>query len=283
MEEIVARLGRKATRGRAREALIEYGEFAVKELRTALFDSRVARDVRLNIPRTLSKIHSQAAMNVLLEALLQEDRSLRFQAVLALEEMARHFADLKVDREIVESAIMSDAILYHRRFLFFIALFGQQEKSLPHGESPLYFALTDSMDRVKERVIWLLSLVYPTKDIRRFWAALNSGEPNKKADAIEFLDNLLTGNIKAYVFPLFSDAPQPQRFRASLGFLGMSTIGTESALRALPARDDTWLRAATVWEIGIRRLAGFHDQIAEFLDSDQIVLREAAGKFINQI
>ena len=33
-------------------------------------------------------------MNVLLKALLQDDRSLRFQAVHALEEMARHFADL---------------------------------------------------------------------------------------------------------------------------------------------------------------------------------------------
>ena len=92
--QIVSRLGRKDTRGRAREALIEYGELAVKGLSTALLDSSVGRDVRLNIPRTLSKIHSQAAMNVLLKALLQEDRSLRFQAVHALEEMARHFGSI---------------------------------------------------------------------------------------------------------------------------------------------------------------------------------------------
>lgn len=281
--QIVSRLGRKDTRGRAREALIEYGELAVKGLSTALLDSSAARDVRLNIPRTLSKIHSQAAMNVLLKALLQEDRSLRFQAVHALEEMARHFADLTVDRGIVESAIMSDATLYNRRFVFFVALFGQQEKPLPQEESPLYFGLTNSMDRVKERVIWLLSLIYPAKDIRRFWAALNSEEPNKKADAVEFLDNLLTGEIKAYAFPLFSDAPQAQRFRASLGFLSVNSIDTVSALRALLDQDDIWLRAATVWEIGIRRLTGFRDQIVKFLDSDEIVLREAAGKAINDI
>jgi len=281
--DIISRLGSGDTKVGAREALIQYSEIGVKALRTALFDSRVPRDIRLSLPRTLSKINSQSAMNALLGGLLEEDRSIRFQAILAVEEMARHFADLKVDREIIESAIMSDSLLYYRRFVMFIALFGHQDKSLGHGESLLYFALTDSMDRVKERMIWLLSLIYPAKDIRRVWAGLNSEEPNKQADAIEFLDNLLTGEIKQYVFPLFSDAPQAQRFRASLGFFGMGTTDAESALRALLEQDDMWLRAATVWEIGIRGLTGFRDKIAELLNSEQVVLREAAGKVIHRI
>ena len=220
-ENVVFRLGGKLTKAGAREALIEYGEIAVKELRTALFDSRTPRDIRLNIPRTLSKIHSQSAMNALLSGLLEEDGSIRFNSVLALEEMARRFADLKVDREIIESAITSDVMLYCRRFAIFSVLFTNGEDPAVERGSLLSQALTDSMERVKERVMWLLSLVYPAKDIRRFWAALNSGEPNKRADAIEFLDNLLTGEIKSYVFPLFSDAPQAQRFRASLDVLGM--------------------------------------------------------------
>jgi AAA family ATP:ADP antiporter len=283
IRDIILRLGYRGTKAGAREALIQYSEIGVKALRTALFDSRVPRDIRLNIPRTLSKIYSQSAMNALLGGLIEEDRSIRFQAILAVEEMARHFSDLKVDREIIESAIMSDALLYYRRFVIFIALFGHQEKSLGHGESLLYFALTDSMDRVKERMMWLLSLIYSSQDIRRFWAGLNSGEANKQADAIEFLDNLLTGEIKSYVFPLFSDAPQGQRFRASLGFFGMGTIDTESALRALLEQDDMWLRVATVWEIGIRGLTGFRDKIAQLLNSESIVMREAAEKVIYRI
>jgi AAA family ATP:ADP antiporter len=283
VRDIILRLGSNTTKAAAGEALIEYGEIAVKGLRDALFDSRVSRDIRVNIPRTLSKIHSQLAMNALLGGLLEEDRSIRFKVILALEEMARRFADLKVDREIIESAIKSDALLYYRRFVIFIALFDQQEKSLGHGESLLYFALTDSMDRVKERMMWLLSLIYPTKDIRRFWTGLNSGKPNKQADAIEFLDNLLAGEIKEYVFPLFSDAPQAQRFRASLDFLAMGTIDTESALRALLEQDDVWLIAATVWEIGIRGLTGFREEIAKFLNSENDVLREAAELVIHRI
>ncbi len=72
VRDVVFRLGGKPTKAGAREALIEYGEIAVKELGIALFDSRTPRDIRLNIPRTLSKVHSQSAMNALLSGLLEE-------------------------------------------------------------------------------------------------------------------------------------------------------------------------------------------------------------------
>ena len=283
VRDIVFLLGGKPTRAGAREALTEYGEIAVKELRASLFDFRTPRDIRLNIPRTLSKIHSQPAMNALLGGLLEEDGSIRFNSVLALEEMVRRFPDLKVDREIIESAITSDVMLYCRRFAIFFVLFANGEDPAGERDSLLSQALTDSLERVKERVMWLLSLIYPAKDIRRFWAALNSGEPNRRAHAIEFLDNLLSGEIKSYVFLLFGDAPQADRFRASLDALGMETIDRESALHALFEQSDIWLRAATVWEIGSRVLTGFRGDIAELLNSDHALLRETAKKVMHRI
>jgi hypothetical protein len=217
-------------------------------------------------------------MNALLSGLLEEDRSIRFKVILALEEMARRFTDLRVDRAIIENAISADVTLYYRRFAIFSVLFGGGDEASAERGSLLSQTLTDSMGRVKERVMWLLSLIYPPKDIRGVWAALHSREPNKRAHAIELLDNLLKGDMKRYVFPLFSDAPHAQRFKASLDFLGMNTIDTESALRALLEQSDTWLTAATVWEIGIRGLIGFRGKIAEFLNSEHIALREAARK-----
>jgi hypothetical protein len=187
-----------------------------------------------------------------------------------------------VDREMIESAIISDVILYARRFVIFFTLFGRREKPLRDG-SLLHQALTDSMERVKERTIWLLSLVYPPKDIRRAWAALSAEDPTKRAHAIELLDNLLTGNIKRYVFPLFSDDQHDQRFRTFLDFLGIDVMDAESALRALLEQDDIWLAAATVWEIGLRELKGFHDKISELLNSENVVLRDAAGIVIHRI
>jgi ATP:ADP antiporter, AAA family len=281
--EIVFRLGGKDTKAGAREALVEYGETAVKGLRGALFDSRVSRDIRFNIPRTLSKIHSQLAMNVLLGGLLEEDRSIRFQVILALEEMARRFAHLKLDREIVETAIVSDEMLYCQRFAIFYVLFANGEESGVERSSLLRQALLESMERVKERVFWLLSLIYPAKDIRGVWSALKSGNATKQAYAVELLDNLLKGDFKRYAFRLFGDALDPERFSVALGFLGWRSLDTNTVLRMLLEQEDVWLTAATIWEIGSRRLTGFRDEIVKRLRSENALLRETAELVIQRI
>jgi ATP:ADP antiporter, AAA family len=281
--EIVFRLGSKHTKSGAREALIEYGEIAVKGLRNALFDSRVSRDIRFDVPRTLSKIHSQSAMNALLGGLLEEDRSIRFQVILALEEMARRFTDLKLDREIVESAIVSDVMLYSRRFASFYVLFGNGQEAVVGPASLLRQALRESMERVRERVLWLLSLIYPAKDIQGVWGALNSGDPIKQANAVELLDNFLTGEVKRYSFPLYGDALEPVRFGVALGFLGWGSLDATSALRMLVEQEDIWLTAATVWEIGVRRLTEFREEIVKLLKSENALLRETAELVIHRL
>ena len=133
--DILLRLSSAATKTAARQALVQYGEMAVKALRDALFDSRAPRDIRLDIPQTLSKIPAQTAMNALQGGLLDDDRSIRFKVILAIEEMARCVPDLKVDRQIIESAVMSDAVLYSQRFAVFSAIFGPKDKLADHGES----------------------------------------------------------------------------------------------------------------------------------------------------
>ena len=280
--DIIFRLGDKETKTGAQEALIEYGEAAVKPLRDALFDSRVSREIRFNIPRTLGKIHSQSAMNALFGGLLEQDRSIRFRAILALEQMTRRFADLKVDRKVVESAILSDAMLYSQRFAIFYVLFANSDESMPQRISLLDQALRDSMERVRERVTWLLSLIYPAKDIRGIWSALNSGDPTKQAHAVELLDNLLTGDVKRYSFLLYGDALQPGRFKIALGFLGWPGLNPNSALRMLLEQEDVWLSAATMWEIGLRGVTGFHEEIVKSLKSENPVLRETAEQVIQR-
>jgi AAA family ATP:ADP antiporter len=280
--DIISRLGDKTTKIAAHEALLGYGESAVRGLRGALFDTRTPREIRLSIPRALSKIHAQSAMNALLAGLLEEERVIRFKVILALEEMARHFTDLKIDRDIVESAVTSDALLYCRRLVIFSALFSQTSSS-DHEKSLLYLALAESMERVIERIMWLLSLIYPPMDIRRAWSGLNSADPLQRAHAVELLDNLLTGDVKTYVFPLYSDSQPDRRLRRALDYIGIDSLDADGALRALLTQDDRWLKVATVWEIGLRKLPGFGDVISTLTGSDDKVLDETAKIVMREI
>jgi len=281
--DIIMRLCCPKTKSWARQALIEYGEVAVETLREALLDSNTSRDIRLSIPRTLSKIESPDAMGALLSGLNQEDGSLRYKIILGLEEMARHLRNLPIDRHVIKMAIVSEARRYYRRFLTFFGLFGDgNDRSMNDGWL-LHQALLENMEREKERVLRLLSLIYPPEDIGNATAALHSGSRAKQAQAIEFLDNLLTGDVKRHVFPLFDDAPAAERFQKFLAILGLRSFDRETALQELLKQDDVWVKAATFWEIGLRGLREFRGELQQYLNSKDPVLKETAALVMSRI
>ena len=106
---------------------------------------------------------------------------------------------------------------------------------------------------------------------------MGSNDPVPRAHAIELLDNLLTGNVKSYVFPIFCDGQPDQRQRTALNFLGLDSIDSDAAIRGLLEQDDRWLKAAAIWEIGQRRLHVFHGDVLKLAASDDALLRETAN------
>ena len=283
LRDVITRLGCPKTKGWARQALIEYGAAAVETLREALLDSNVSRDIRLGIPRTLSKIASPAALDALLSGLNQEDGSLRYRIIVGLAEMVRRLPNLRIDRPVIEMAIVAEASRYYHRFLTFFVLFGDGNNHSMNNGSLLHQALLENMEREKERVLRLLSLVYPPEDIGSATAALHSGSRAKQAQAIEFLDNLLTGDVKRYVFPLFDDAPGAELFQKFLALLGLRSFDRETAFQELLKQDDVWLKAATLWEIGLRGLRDFRGEIQQYLNSKNPVLKETAALVLSRI
>jgi len=283
LRDVIMRLCSPKTKSWARQALIEYGEGAVETLREALLDSNVLRDIRLGIPRTLSKIASPAATAALLSGLNQEDGSLRYRIILGLEEMARRLPNLRIDRVVIEMAIVAEASRYYHRFLTVFVLFGDDNNHSMNNDWLLHQALLENMEREKERVLRLLSLIYPPEDIGSATAALHSDIPAKQAQAIEFLDNLLAGDVKRYVFPLFDDAPDAELFQKFLALLGLRSFDRETAFQELLKQDDVWLKAATLWEIGLRGLRDFRGEIQQYLNSKNPVLKETAALVLSRI
>ncbi|HEX7230196.1 MAG TPA: Npt1/Npt2 family nucleotide transporter [Candidatus Binatia bacterium] len=276
VRDVIMRLGCPKTKTAAHQALVEYGEVAVEILREVLLDPNISRDVRLNVPPTLSKIASPAAMNALLNGLNQQDGPLRYRIIVGLEEIARRLPNLRIDRDAIELAIDAEARRYYRRFLTFFALFGEETEGSINDGSLLHKALLENMERERERVLRLLSLIYRPEDMGNACMALRSGSRVKEAQAIEFLDNLLSGPLKGRVFPLFDDAPGVERYQRFLSLLGLKSFDGETALHELLKQDDVWLRAAALWEIGLRRLQAFREEIQKCLNSRNPLLKETA-------
>ena len=276
LRDVILQLGCAKAKSAAQLALVEYGEIAIETLRELLLDPNISRDVRLNIPSILSKIASPVAMNALLDALNQEDGSLRYRIIVGLEEIARRLPQVRINPRVIETAIDAEVSRYYRRFLTFFVLFGEESDGAIRNGSLLHQALLENMNREKERVQRLLSLIYPRQDIRSAAIALQSGNSAKQAQAIEFLDNLLTGDIKRHVFPLFDDAPGAEHFQQFLAFLGLKSFDVETALQELLKQDDVWLQAAALWEIGLRGFQDFREELRRYINSNVPVLKETA-------
>jgi hypothetical protein len=73
------------------------------------------------------------------------------------------------------------------------------------------------------------------------------------------------------------------RFGVALGFLGWGSLDATSALRMLLEQEDIWVTAATVWEIGVRRLTEFREEIVKLLRSENALLRETAELVMHRL
>jgi HEAT repeat protein len=283
ISDLLLRLRCKNTKREARWALMGYGEIAVEELKISLFSSATVRDIRLDIPRVLGKIGSKAAGDALLAGLTLQDESIRDNITVALEEMAHRFPLSEKGRQRIESAMISEAKAYYRRSAALFVLFGHDERLPAEGARLLREMLLRSMEDARGRILRLLSTIYPAGDIQLVRASLQSEDAARRGYGIEFLDHLLFGNIKRDVFPVFDDSHGPRRFKKFLELLTIDRYDPEAALRDILTCEDTWLRAAAIWEIGVRRLRKFRGDIQGFLNCDHPVLKEAAEVVITRI
>jgi hypothetical protein len=65
--------------------------------------------------------------------------------------------------------------------------------------------------------------------------------------------------------------------------LGLRSFDRETAFQELLKQDDVWLKAATLWEIGLRGLRDFRGEIQQYLNSKNPVLTETAALVLSRI
>ena len=99
---LVSLLRNRRLKGRARAALVGYGEPVVDSLAFFLRDQDEDIWVRRHIPGTLAQIPSQKTMDVLVAALGERDGFIRYKVVSALERLRREHPELTLAGESIE-------------------------------------------------------------------------------------------------------------------------------------------------------------------------------------
>ncbi|HET6896860.1 MAG TPA: cyclic nucleotide-binding domain-containing protein, partial [Vicinamibacteria bacterium] len=153
------------------------------------------------------------------------------------------------------------------------------------GTDPIFeilrHALVHELVRARERLLWLLSLLYPPEAVLRARAHLSSRSAEKRAQAVELIDSLADPEMAAFVIPFVEDVPDdvrhvrlaevlPQRRRAGADHVAR-LVGGGGGLGA-------WTRACALHVAGETRRRDLEDAIRRAAGDDEALVREAAAR-----
>lgn len=269
LENLEIRTYRKA----ARQALALYGEAVIADLNRYLNDKKVASEIRTEIPRVLSLIGTQKSVDVLLDNLILRDESLRYDVIKALNRLRARFPEHTFDKRVDEA--LQDELRKYYRILKTLHL--SEAETNGDDSGLLNRALAGRREDHIERIFRLLALRYPPKDIYNAFAATTSQNPAIRANAIEFLDNILSKNHKRILLPVVEDLPIEQVLQKADGLVDGKITNRMEALKSLASSGDAWLRACALYEIGITGLTSkFKTEISKAENSTHTLVKETA-------
>lgn len=279
---LVGLLRHRRLKGQARSVLVSYGEPVIDALAHFMREPEEDLWVRRHIPATLALISSQKSVDVLAAALGEPDGFLRYKVVAALERLRRDSGEMErlrrdsggmerlrrdtdgltFPRDTIERLTLSEGRQYFNYLSLRYNLFGR--KRLP-GDSLLERALDQKLERIQDRIFRLLGLVYPWKDILAARWTLQRGDSRSRASALEYLDNILTGQLRKQIMPVLDDMPLEEKVRRGNVLIKTRPRDVEETLLHLINDDDQVVAAAAIDVVRQQKMWSLGDDIEHVL------------------
>jgi hypothetical protein len=212
LDGIVTDLGDSQFADDAARTLRQLGEEALPALHHHLSAGDVRMEVRMKIPGILLDIGSVAAAEALAGNLIQAEPELRIKVISALNKLCEDRGNLQLDKRLIESAMIAEMMGHYRSYQILASEFGAMDERLKQ-----------SMDDELERIFRLMKLLFPSLDLQNAYHGIQSSDPVKHANALEFLDNTLNPQLRSRLVPLIdSEVSFQERVRLADRFLGLT-------------------------------------------------------------
>jgi len=270
---LLRRLAETAFAHEAADALAAMGDAALPLLRERLLDAGTRLAIRREIPGALARIGSAGAEQVLLESLLQPDTSLRHRVIAALNKRRQAHADLRLDPDAIDELLVAEITGHYRSY----QVLGAMSDLDPRD--PVIVALKQSMDREIERIFRLMGLLLPRLDIYSVYVALRSSDARIRANALEWLENVLEPQLRSLVLPLVD--PQvglAERARLANRLVGAPVDTLREALKTLLSSEDSWLKSCAAYAVGDLGLDDLQADLDRWAEHEDPLVRETVNR-----
>jgi HEAT repeat protein len=189
--------------GAASHALIEAGAAAVPSLLYGFERHTADRSFRLATLRILGLIGNDEAVSYLADLVHDPNREIRHAALTALSKSS--FQPNAVRRKSFRIQLRSEV---RESGELFVVAADIREKLSGHA---LLRAVEEEIRRAQHRLFLLLAPLFPDQDVLGAWESYQSGDKTRRAYAIEFLENCLSNEDRAWIFPVLEDLPEAER------------------------------------------------------------------------
>jgi AAA family ATP:ADP antiporter len=264
-------LGRADLAEDAAEALARLGNRVVPTLSHALRSEEVPIEVRRELPSVLLRIGTSEAEQALVSSLLESDGTVRHRVIASLNKLRAVRPDIRIDASVLELLLAAEIAGHYRSY----QVLGPLEVQFKRQDAVID-ALRHSMEQELERIFRLMALLLPQAGLHDAYVGVRSSNPTVRANALEFLDNVLKPELRQVLVPLLdSHVTVQERIDLANRLVGAPLETSDQAIATLLASDDPWLRSCAIQAVGTLQLRSLAPELKRYEDAADPLVREA--------
>lgn len=269
---LIRALGSRDTEVAAREGLLAFGDAAVPPLGEWLADARLPLEIRRVIPKVLSEIPTQAALDALFAAPGGEDVVFDYRVLKAANQIRASNAVVKVPTERVEKNLDREAREVLATELQADAL-GEPEEL---AEQFLVRVLRERSGQALDRMFRHLGLLYPPRAMTAAYHGVLSRNARVRGSAEEYVSSAVSAEQRAWIVPLLPSGTREQRRELAESRYQLTPLDENAALAAMLDGPDQWVRACALYVVGRQRSRAFSRQVQAGLEARDPRVRDTA-------
>lgn len=292
---LIGHLANKNLRKITTTALASYGVEIIDVLESHLENPLRDIEIRRNIPRVIATIGVQKSVDVLMEYMNQVEMIVHYEIIKALNHLRMSFPHLKFDDKRVTKRVLDEARNYVSNLgmlysqvtastdVAFKTTSNENASQIEKTRQALIKTLEERLDNNLERIFRLLGLKYPPDDIYNAYLGIRSDMPNLRANAVEFLDNLLESGLKKVIIPLVESSMVDALISDIPANFDIEMPSEFECYLSLLSSDDQEVRVLMLKLIGYMKDDRYLPYLAELVDSPIPKVSKAAKLALKEI
>jgi AAA family ATP:ADP antiporter len=283
---LVGALNNRELRPVARAGLVRIGSPALTFLSEALADRSTPFDVRLHIPRSISRFAAARAIPILLRELTcEKDLALRFKIVRGLGRLRTDAPEIRIDDAVVEQTLregLKDALRF-RHWHRVIDGDGTALEAAGDGSHRLLAdLLADESTQAIEIVFRLLDLRYPAEKFEQVFHGLH-GSPTARASSLEIIGHVVSNPLRQAVLALIQDTAEAPPAPPEDAIYEARPMTDEEATAEIIEKAPGPLRVMASRYAGEKGFTALRDAIAGFAGTEPAAFRWALNKSVAEL